>query len=230
MPRTRRLIPVDLPMHIMCRGNNKQAIFRSDSDKLYYYDLLLDFKDENKVDIMHYCIMVNHIHLLILPNANDMLARFMKQVNLSYFCYFKAKYEFCGHLWQGRFKSSIIDSNSYLMQCGKYIELNPVRAGIVQNPQDYKFSSYRYYALGAKDKLITANPAYLNLGDSLTECRDKYVKFTVNKEVNSKLLSQKFIGSVNFVRNLEKIYNTNSIPRKAGRPIKNPGRFYFSQN
>jgi len=229
MPRIRRLIPTNLPMHIMSRGNNKQVVFNNDSDKLRYYSLLSDFKGENYVDILHYCIMVNHVHLLVMPNERTTLGRFMKQVNLSYFCYFREMNDFCGHLWQGRFKSNIIDSESYLLQCGKYIELNPVRAGIVQHPQDYRFSSYNHYAVGTNDKLITANPAYLGLSESIYKRRNKYVEFAINEEMSG-LLKQKFIGSQDFVQNLEETYDTNSAPRKSGRPIKNAGRFWFSQN
>jgi len=222
MPRTKRLIPTDLPIHIMSRGNNKQIIFKNDSDKLCYYSLLLNLKNENMVDIMHYCIMNNHIHLLVVPNSQSRLARFMKQVNLSYYNYFKTRNEYSGHLWQGRFKSNIIDTDSYLLQCGKYIELNPVRAGIVKLPQDYKFSSYEYYASGSNDKLITNSPAYLALSEYPNERKEKYAKLLLNKEqINTQCLKQEFIGSGNFIRKLQKIYNTENNPLKRGRPFKN---------
>ena len=98
MPRIRRLIPTDLAMHIMSRSNNKQTIFNNDRDKLRYYSLLLNLKNENMVDILHYCIMSNHTHLLVMLNSQTKLARFMKQVNLSYFRYFKTLNDYCGHL------------------------------------------------------------------------------------------------------------------------------------
>lgn len=123
MPRIRRLIPLNAAMHLMCRGNNKQNIFLKDKDKLYYHSLLSKFKEENKVIIFHYCFMNNHIHLIVWLNAHTTLSRFMKQVNLSYFKYFRKSYDYCGHLWQDRFKSNIINTDSYLLQCGKYIEL-----------------------------------------------------------------------------------------------------------
>jgi len=229
MPRTRRLIPVDLPMHIMSRSNNKQPIFNCDSDKLRYYSLLLDLKNENRVDILHYCIMGNHVHLLVMPNSQTKLARFMKQVNLSYFIYFKAKHNYNGHLWQGRFKSNIVGTDSYLLQCGKYIEFNPVRAGIIKLPQDYKFSSYNYYATGLKDKLITPSPAYLALSEFDNERRSKYVEFVINKEeINTDcLIKQKFIGNKDFIKRLQEAFNISSLPRKRGRPFKIRGRSYL---
>ena len=197
MPRTKRLIPIDLPMHIMSRSNNKQNIFNNDNDKLRYYSLLLNLKNQNKVDILHYCIMNNHTHLIVMLNNQTKLSRFMKQVNLSYFNYYRIHNNYSGHLWQGRFKSSIIDNDRYLLQCGKYIELNPVRAGVVCFPQDYKFSSYGYYATGANDRLITASPAYLNLSEFPDKRKNIYIEFTVNKD---------------------EIYTTKVIPRKRGRP------------
>jgi putative transposase len=223
MPRTRRLIPTDLPMHIMSRSNNKQAIFNSDRDKSRYYTLLLDLKGENMVDILHYCIMSNHVHLLVMPSSETKLARFMKQVNLSYFNYFKMENDYCGHLWQGRFKSNIVNTDSYLLQCGKYIELNPVRAGITKSPQDYKFSSYNYYAAGTNDKLITANSSYLALSDSENRRKNKYIELPINKEeINTqRLIKQKFIGNKDFIQRLQETYNIKNIPRKRGRPFKN---------
>jgi putative transposase len=90
----------------------------------------------------------------------------MKQLGLSYFHYYKKTYGYDGHLWQGRYKSNIIDTDSYLLQCGKYLELNPVRAGIVGLPEEYFFSSYKSYTEGVQDKLITLNPVYVGLGDN----------------------------------------------------------------
>ncbi|MFA6358239.1 MAG: transposase [Candidatus Omnitrophota bacterium] len=222
MPRTKRLVPTDLPMHIMSRSNNKQVIFNSDTDKLRYYSLLLNLKNENMVDILHYCIMDNHTHLLIMPNSQTKLGRFMKQVNLSYSKYFKTLNDYSGHLWQGRFKSNIIDTDSYLLQCGKYIELNPIRAGIVRFPQDYKFSSYNYYAAGTNDKLITASPTYLALAESTSRRRDNYINFLINKnEINTqRLVKQKFIGNNNFIQKLQGVYNIRCVPLKRGRPFK----------
>lgn len=141
MPRVRRFIPVDSALHIMCRGNNKQNIFNNDSDKLYYWRLLDGLKDENKINIFHYCIMNNHVHLIVWVSCASKLSKFMKQVNLSYFNYYKKLYGYWGHIWQGRYKSNIIETDSYLLHCGKYIELNPVRAGIVTQPCEYAFSS-----------------------------------------------------------------------------------------
>jgi putative transposase len=175
MPRTARSIPVNFALHIACRGNNRLNIFRDDNDKQYYYDLLKDFKDQNVVIILHYCIMNTHVHLIVWVDKYTLLAKFMKQVNLSYFAYYKRKYGYCGHLWQGRYKSKIINEDSYLIQCGKYVALNPVRGGIVSLPGEYIFSSYNYYARGTLDSLISADPTYLEISTS-SQIRQKHYR------------------------------------------------------
>lgn len=130
MPRTKRIIPENAALHIMCIGNNKQHVFYKDEDKFHYYSLLKKSKQKSKIDVFHYCLMNNHLHLIVWTSNQSILLRFTMQANLSYFYYYKNTYEFCVHFWQNRFKSNIIDTDSYLLQWGKYIELNPIRAGL----------------------------------------------------------------------------------------------------
>ncbi len=144
MARCARLISYDLPMHIMIRGNNKQIIFTNNEEKSYFLYLVHLKKKLCGVHIYHYCLMNNHIHLIVRLEPQANLSRFIKQVLLAYYSLFKNKHEYAGHLFQGRFKNIIIETQAYLIQCGKYIELNPVRAGIVIYPSDYAFSSYRF--------------------------------------------------------------------------------------
>jgi len=220
MPRIRRMIPTDLAMHIMCRGNNKQVIFLEQQDKQRYCSLLLKLKKENNIDILHYCLMNNHVHLIILLNAATQLSRFMKQVNLSYFNYYNKRYGYTGHFWQDRFKSSIIDTDAYLLQCGKYIELNPVRAKMVSLPGQYCFSSYAYYAYGAADALVTPSPVYPDLSESEEERRMLYARFVVNL-INKEILAKRcFIGSDIFVNKLQEFYSLKNEKRVRGRPKK----------
>jgi putative transposase len=176
-----RVIVPDSAMHVICRGNNKQHIFITDEDKLYYYGLLKRFVNNNYIAIFHYCIMNNHVHLITWINRYANLSKFMLQTNLSYFKYYKRRYGYCGHLWQGRFKSNNIDNDAYLLQCGKYIELNPVRSKMTELPEDYRFSSYRYYAGTLNDPLLTPNPAYLALADSRAKCQNIYANFVIDK-------------------------------------------------
>lgn len=220
MPRAGRLIPIEAALHIMCRGNNRQNIFNREEDKLYYYSLLRDLKDDNNITIFHYCFMDNHLHLIVWLNSQSRISRFMKQINLCYFNYYKKIYGYSGHLWQGRFKSNIIDTDSYLLQCGKYIELNPVRANIVSLPEEYRFSSYSYYAKGIPDAIVTSSPAYIALSDSIENRRGQYIKFVVDGNIinTGKLMKQLFIGSDAFVKKLQEYYCTRNTRLKRGRP------------
>jgi len=222
MPRIKRLIPVDSAVHIICRGNNRQNIFHNDSDKLYYWRLPKALKDENRIDIFHYCIMDNHVHLIVWITYASKLSKFMKQLNLSYFNYYKKLYGYWGHVWQGRYKSNIVDTDSYLLHCGKYIELNPVRAGIISFPHEYAFSSYRHYALGYSDALISDSPVYLGLAEDDLKRRKQYIAFVVDSDIINKdrLAKQAFIGSEEFIRRLRQYYGIKEANSKGGRPKK----------
>jgi len=183
MPRQARRIPSTGYLHIISRGNNKRKIFRYERDKKQYYFYLKNLKQQEKINICHYCLMDNHVHLLLEVRQESNLSRFMKRINLKYVYYYQRKYTYCGHLWQDRFQSKIIDNDPYLMQCGKYIELNPVRAGVVSSPENYLFSSYRYYGFGQKDSLITPNLLYKDLS-AQQEKRQHIYRNLVTEEEN----------------------------------------------
>ncbi len=223
MPRNRRFIPAyDAALHIMARGNNRYCLFANDEDKAYYLSALRELKEENRIDIFHYCLMSNHVHLVVWVRAQHTLSKCIKQLNLRYFNYYKRTYGYTGCLWQGRFKSNLIDTDAYLLQCGKYIELNPVRAQIVSAPEEYFFSSYRYYAYGAADALITPSLAYLGLSASEESRRKQYIAFVVDSSIiNSRSLqTQLFIGSDLFIRKLEEYYMIRNRSLDRGRPKK----------
>ncbi|MFA5090038.1 MAG: transposase [Candidatus Omnitrophota bacterium] len=222
MPRTKRIIPCNAALHIICRGNNRQIVFHSDNDKLKYSTLLKELKDENRVDIFHYCLMDNHVHIVLFIKPENTLSKFMKQVDLSYFHYYRKRYGYCGHFWQDRFKSNIIEVDSYLLQCGKYIELNPVRAGMVSDPGQYRFSSYSFYAKNKPDALITPSPAYLDLSDMALRRRKQYVDFVVDSDIiNSRELGKKlYIGSRDFINKLQEYYQIKNRREARGRPPK----------
>ncbi len=182
MPRDARKIPPEGFLHVTSRGNNRKKIFGSKQNKKTYYLYLKKLKKEEKVDICHYCIMDNHVHLLVRVEEKSNLSRFMKRVNLKYTSYYRNKYNHCGHLWQGRFHSKIIDNEAYLIQCGKYIELNPVRAGVVSSPENYQFSSYSYYGFGKPDPILKPNPFYEELGKNTKEKQKEYRNLIIDAE------------------------------------------------
>jgi len=223
MTKIRRVIPVDAAVHVVTRGNNKQNVFRRDADKLYFYSLLLDLTQQNNILVFHYCLMDNHPHLLLWLDKESRLSKFMQQLCLSYYSYYSKRYGYCEHLWQGRFRSNIVNTDSYLLMCGKYIELNPVRSGRVATPQDYPFSSYKFYAYGKKDPLLTPSPTYLALSTSTERRRLEYVEFIVDSTIinGDKLEKFQFIGSRVFVANSEALYGVKNEVLKRGRPFKN---------
>ncbi len=163
MSRAARIIPQQGYLHVMSRGNNRQRIFSYAPDYKVYCRILLKVKVEEQVKIHHYCLMPNHVHLLVGINDQSNLSRFMQRLHLKYFQYFRERKNFVGHFLQGRFKSKIINDERYFLQCGKYIELNPVRARLVIVPQEHPFSSYRYYALGEVNRIVDVDFSYIDL-------------------------------------------------------------------
>ena len=159
MPRIARIAPRDQIFHILTRGNNRQDVFRDEIDYQKYLEILERYKEKYQFKIYHYVLMKNHVHLVLEPQGEGgSLAEIMKGINLSYAQHYKRKYDHIGHFWQDRFKSILISRDQYLLACGSYVELNPVRAGIVKDPRDYRWSSYRAYAYGKKDSLIDKHP------------------------------------------------------------------------
>ena len=191
MPRLPRFLLSQSYYHIMARGNNKNIIFKEKEDYVFYLSLISKYKKEHPFDIYHYCLMPNHIHLLIQTNKATDFPILMKKVNLSYYHYFKKKYGQIGHFWQNRFKSKPVGKDEYFIQCGKYIELNPTRASIAKDPKEYLYSSYNHYSQGKQDELITNNFYYEVLGKDSEERQlkyqelliDKTIKKTYNKEI-----------------------------------------------
>lgn len=220
MSRAARIVPEEGAMHIMCRGNNKQSFLSHGQDKIKYYRLLEKFKEENCIDIFHYCLMNNHVHLIVWLNYQSLLSRFMKQVNLSYFLYYQNKYEYCGHLWQNRFKSNIIETDTYLLQCGKYIELNPVRAGLVTSPEMYSFSSYNFYANGSPDSVLSPNPLYIELSRFSEKRKKRFREFVLDQKVVSHETFENylFIGNPAFINKMEHMHGVKNSRKKRGRP------------
>ncbi|MCX5713694.1 MAG: transposase [Candidatus Omnitrophica bacterium] len=165
MPRSARIIPLEGYLHVVCRGNNRRKIFYKPRDFKIYLKQLIKVKCEEGIWLLHYCLMPNHVHFLLGVNKESNLSRFMQRLNVKYSFYFQKRRAFVGHLWQGRFKSKIIKDELYFLQCGKYIELNPVRANLVAAPEEYTYSSYSFYALGVENDLIDEDPLYRALDE-----------------------------------------------------------------
>ena len=182
MSRQPRIAPPNFIYHVITRGNNKQKTFFEDKDYEYYLHLLDKYKNRYKFALYHYVLMNNHVHLMIEPTEKGTLSEIMKGINLSYVIYFRKQYGGIGHFWQDRFKSLLISNERYLLKCASYIELNPVKAGFVKNPKDYKWDSYRFYAQGEYNDLLSLNPMYLSLGKDAFTRRKNYINFLQSME------------------------------------------------
>jgi putative transposase len=178
MPRPRRLNLVGFPQHITHRGNNRQACFFDDQDRLAYLALLNRAARRRGCDIHAYVLMTNHVHILATPSVADGVSRLMQDVGREYVRCVNLKYRRSGTLWEGRFKSSVVESAEYCLACYRYIELNPVRAAIVDKPDQYRWSSYQCNARGQRDELITPHEEWTALGvDRSSRCTAYRVLF-----------------------------------------------------
>jgi putative transposase len=187
MGRIARLVPDNGYLHVMCRGNNRRKVFFKACDYRVYLDLVAEYKKEESITIIHYCLMPNHVHFLLNVTPESNLASFMKRLNLNYFFHYRKKRTYVGHLWQGRFKSKLIETDDYFIQCGKYIELNPVRKGLCTLPEEYLFSSYEYYAYGKENALLNENPFYPDFGKTPQEQQAFYRNMVIGDIVRGKM-------------------------------------------
>lgn len=174
MARLRRYCPGGVPQHVIQRGNNRTACFAARDDLTTYAHYLDEAALAHGVAIHGWVFMTNHVHLLVTPQADDSLSKTIQSLGRRYVRYFNYKYRRTGSLFEGRFKSCIIEESRYLMACLRYIELNPVRAGMVNDPADYAWSSYQAHALGKHPTLWQPHPRYLGLGSSNSERQQRY--------------------------------------------------------
>jgi putative transposase len=149
-----------LPLHVVQRGISRNPCFFGDADYGVYLRFLQTFSTEFDCSVHAYCLMTNHVHLLLTPGTSDACALLMKKLGQCYVQYVNHKLGRTGTLWEGRFRSCMVNSDNYVLACYRYIELNPVRAGMVSTPREYRWSSYRVNAEGEGDGLIRAHSAY----------------------------------------------------------------------
>jgi len=180
MPRSARFILPNSYYHIITRGNNGLKVFRVDEDYQYYLNLVRKYRQEVDFDLFHYCLIPNHVHLLIRTGIGNDFSVFMKKLNLSYYYHYKKCYGWSGHFWQDRFMSQPVGNDGYFIQCGKYIELNAARAGLVEQPEDYPYSSFRHYSKGQPNDLITTDPYFTELANTDEGRRNKYQELVIS--------------------------------------------------
>jgi len=166
MARMPRIQIADLTHHIINRGNNRCDIFLADQDYLFFLLALREASARHQLDVHAYALMTNHFHIVATPHTETGLSDTMHVVGTKYVGYFNRRHARTGRLFGGRFKSSVIDTDTYWFTCMRYVELNPVRAGLVSDAADYRWSSHRSNALGVHDRLIVPHALYTSLGES----------------------------------------------------------------
>jgi putative transposase len=178
MSRPPRISLENFTYHIINRGNNGQAVFHDEDDFAKYLGLLMRYKEKFVFKIYAYCLMSNHVHIIIQPTQANTLSKIMQSLTTAHTKLHHYKYRTSGHLWQGRFKNPIVQSDTYLLECIKYIEFNPVRANIVQTPLHYKWSSVHFHTgTDSDNRLLDLDPVFTTLGNTTQERHDSYVRF-----------------------------------------------------
>lgn len=226
MPRVARIAPLGYIYHILTRGNNRQDIFKVEEDYEKFIDIVGSYKDKYIFKLYHYALMPNHVHLVLEPvEEGGSLAEVMKGINLSYAQYYKKSYRHIGHFWQDRYKSILISRDDYLLACGSYVELNPVRAGIVGSPEDYRWSSYKVYAYGNKESVIDEHPIYKELSTNETARRKRYREFVegmikARNAMEGEMDRRMIYGNKNFTDVIKKKYELAALIKPKGRPKK----------
>lgn len=228
MPRTSRVVLPNYPHHIIQRGHNRQVVFAGDEDYLYYLKNLKEWKKELGCKIYAYCLMTNHVHLIVdTVKETENLALLMKRVSGRQTRYVNKMEGRSGTLWEGRYKSSPIKDDEYLLACCRYVEMNPVRAKIVDEPAKYKWSSYRHKIGVEKTNLVDIDPCYMGLG-ATEKVREKRYEEWVNGAIPAGELELirkavqrgQLTGGYRFVEEVDKKIGRRIEFRGQGRPRK----------
>jgi putative transposase len=228
MGRQPRLFVPGLPHHVVQRGHNHNAVFVESADYEYYLKNLIEWKSHYDVGVYAYCLMTNHVHLILVPNTicSD-ISGLMRRLSARQGRRVNRLEERIGTLWSGRFKSSVVDSDRYLLACLRYVELNPVRAGIAARPQDYMWSSYLQRISDSADRWIDADPITATLGSTQITIRRAYIDFIESevptaelKLIRGSLTRNQLTGGSRFVDEIERRTGIRVEFRGPGRPGK----------
>ncbi|SHO47536.1 putative transposase [Desulfopila aestuarii DSM 18488] len=212
----------------MQRGHNRQTVFTCHEDFAYYRQNIIECKETFGCKVYAYCLMTNHVHLIIDPgNTPEAISLMMKRISGRQARYLNTREKRSGSLWEGRFKSSIISDHDYLLACCRYIELNPLRAGMVEKPDEYKWSSYGCRGLGKADQLVDLDRYYLALGETNVERQNAYADYVTKtipeKEldlIRSAIQRNQLTGNHRYSRQIEDEHGIRIVNRGQGRPRK----------
>jgi putative transposase len=174
MARQPRFVLPNYPQHVIQRGNNRGIIFQDPGDYNFYLEKLLEASKKHECKIHAYVLMTNHVHLLLTPLLESSISKMQQMIGRYYVPYYNNRYLRTGTLWEGRYRATLIESEKYFLSCMRYIELNPVRAKIINHPALYPWSSYHFNALGKSDSLINPHDEYLSLGETIEKRLQAY--------------------------------------------------------
>jgi putative transposase len=225
-----RIVLAGQAHHIIQRGNNRQAIFFSDEDRRIFLDKLGEALAKEGCALHAYVLMTNHIHLLVTPQRDEAIARLLQSVGRSYVGHVNRAYQRTGTLWEGRFKSTIVDAEAYVMACYRYIEANPLRARMVARADQHRWSSHGHNAFGRPDPLVTEHEVYRAIG------ADAQARAAVYRQMFAEGLSDELLASLRdatqrgwvpgrdqFRRQIEAALHRRLRPPVRGRPRKAEG-------
>lgn len=227
MPRRARIAIPNIPWHIIQRGNNRSACFHAEEDYQFYLHHLEEFATKFGCAIHAYVLMTNHVHLLLTPACSDSASLLMKNLGQRYVQYINRSYKRSGTLWEGRFRSCLTQTENYLLSCYRYIELNPVRAGMVIRPQDYRWMSYHANALGKVSCIIKPHEEYLRLGGD-NETRQIAYRSLFKAHLDEEMVGQirsatngnYALGSEQFQKEIGAMLGRRAGRGQSGRPSK----------
>ena len=229
MARLRRLFLPGQPLHVIQRGNNRESIFAAEEDYRRYLRYLRHAAEEQGLAIHAYVLMTNHVHLLVTPGTESAVSKTMQSVGRRYVQYFNHTYGRTGTLWEGRYKSTLIDSEAYLFTCMRYIEMNPVRAAMIERTDDYRWSSYRRNALGELDAMVSPHPLYQGLGRADSDRQEAYRTLFLTPIPDDGVAAIRHatnkawaLGDSRFADKVSALAHRRAGPLARGRPRKRP--------
>lgn len=225
MPRRARLSVAGVPWHIIQRGNNRAVCFHAEEDYRRYLDDLAEQAKRFDCRIHAYVLMTNHVHLLLTPEQSHSAGQMMKHLGQRYVQYVNRVYRRSGTLWEGRFRSCLVQSEDYVLACYRYIELNPVRAEMVRHPRDYQWSSFHANGDGRREALISPHEQYLGLSrseDARLEAYRALFKAHIDPQVIQRIRSATngnvVLGSKRFEEQIAQMLRRRVTRGQAGRP------------
>jgi putative transposase len=227
MGRLPRPVEEGLVYHALNRGNNRADVFGDDTDRVAFLEALARTKARYPFRLLGYCLMTNHFHLLLQPDAAQSISRIIQSITVAHTWRYHKRHQTLGHVWQGRFKSPVIQDDAHLFVALRYIEANPIRAKLVTDPGVYRWSSFPYHGLGQHDPLLSPFPEWDELGRTEAERRRRWrakVRATQHEAelttLRSSLRSGRPFGTPEWTEEIAERLDIDLVPRPRGRPRK----------